>query len=144
MNQLLWSNIWRHPLLDYRKPDWRQMNWPQAGKFYWMEAKEDLITVLSDFKNKGTKNNDFIDLLEFTLKLKRWLIQKNETQILFHNPLDSIITDQSKVLQLFEENISTLSNLKKDYSILWKRNNREANLWMIEDKFDRLNQGLYL
>ncbi len=138
MNQLLWSNLWRHPLLDYRKPDWRQMNWPQASKFYWMKAKGNVLSTLSELKKNATKNKDFLELLEFTLKLKDWLILKNETQILLHNVLAENKEDPKRIIELVDKNISQLAKLKTDYSLLWKRDNSSDNLWMVEDKFDRL------
>lgn len=36
VNQMLWNNLWRHPALDYRSPDWRQIKIAQPSKLYWM------------------------------------------------------------------------------------------------------------
>ncbi|MCB9249933.1 MAG: family 20 glycosylhydrolase [Ignavibacteriales bacterium] len=71
VNQLVWGNIWRHPLLDYRKADWRQFNFPQASKFYLMKNENSDLEILANFKESATNNKEFLDLLEFTLKLKK-------------------------------------------------------------------------
>jgi hypothetical protein len=138
VNQLLWGNLWRHPVLDYRSPDWRQIKLPQPSKLYWMNENNDGEDLLNEIKGKVTKNHEFIELLEFTLNLKKWFILKQETKILLHNMMDSNYNKSAAALNLVEENIIQLSNLKQDYSQLWKKYNKAENLWMIEDKFDRL------
>jgi hypothetical protein len=52
--------------------------------------------------------------------------------------MDGNYNKSATALNLVEENIIQLSNLKQDYSQLWKKYNKAENLWMIEDKFDRL------
>jgi len=136
--QLLWNNIWRHPLLDYRKPDWRQYNLPQTSKYFAMKNSDTLLKNINDLKKTASKNVDFIDLLEFTAKLKNWFVLKQETQIFLHSLFDSNKADINKVFNLIEKNIEQLNYLKTQYSILWNKYNREDNLWMIEDKFDRM------
>ena len=138
VNQLLWGNLWRHPVLDYRSPDWRQIKLPQPSKLYWMNENNDGEDLLNEIKGKVTKNHKFIELLEFTLNLKKWFILKQETQILLHNILDGDYSESDAAIDLIDENIVQLTSLKKDYSQLWKEYNKEDNLWMIEDKFDRL------
>ena len=138
VNQMLWNNLWRHPLLDYRSPDWRQLKLPQPSKLYWMNENNDGKNLLSEIKGKVTKNQDFLNLLEFTLNFKEWFILKQETQILIHTILDSNYNESEAALDLIDENIIQLTNLKKNYSQLWKEYNKEDNLRMIEDKFDRL------
>ncbi|MCB0753387.1 MAG: hypothetical protein KDC52_18090, partial [Ignavibacteriae bacterium] len=138
VNQLVWGNIWRHPLLDYRKADWRQFNFPQASKFYWMKNENSDLEILANFKESATNNKEFLDLLEFTLKLKKWFLVKQETQIELHNILDSSKYDFQKTKLLIEKNISNLTELKNKFSELWKEYNKPDNLWMIEEKFDRL------
>lgn len=136
--QLLWNNIWRHPLLDYRKPDWRQYNLPQTSKYFAMKSSDTLLKNINDLRKTAFKNIDFIDLLEFTAKLKNWFVLKQETQIFLHSLFDSNKADTDKVIDLIEKNIEQLKYLKTQYSNLWNKYNREDNLWMIEDKFDRM------
>jgi len=137
-NQILWNNLWRHPLLDERKPDWRQLRIPNASKYSWMKSKNNHLELVNELKNKVTKNKDHLDLLEFTLKLKDWDLLKQGTQILLQNILDSNKVDMEFTFNLLEDNISQLTKLRNEYSILWKRYNTSDNLWMIENKFNRL------
>ncbi len=138
VNQLTWNNLWRHPLLDYRRPDWRQYNFPQASKYYWMKDEKDDLQSVARFKESATKNKDFLDLLEFTLKLKKWFVLKQKMQIYLHEILDSNKVDKKQTLALIDQNIHELKKLKKEFSTLWKKYNTRDNLWMIEDKFERL------
>jgi hexosaminidase len=138
INQLLWSSIWRHPLLDYRKPDWRQLKLPQASKLYWMNSNSYGLENFELIRETVSKNKDFLDLLEFTLHLKEWFLLKQETQIVLHDILDSNKIDLTKANILIDKNIFQLTKLKHDYVTQWNIYNRVENLWMIEDKFDRL------
>lgn len=138
VNQLSWNNLWRHPLLHFRKPDWRQFDFPHASKYYWMKSEDDDLQNLSDFKKSATQNNDFLELLEFTLKLKNWFILKQETQIYLQDMLDNQKVDKQKILDLVDQNISDLKKLKNEFSKLWKKYNKQDNLWMVKDKFERL------
>ncbi len=138
INQLLWSSIWRHPLLDYRKSDWRQLKLPQASKLYWMNSNSSSLANFDSIRETVSKNKDFLDLLEFTLQLKEWFLLKQETQIVLHDILDSNKIDLTEANILIDRNISQLTELKHDYVTLWNKYNRIENLWMIEDKFDRL------
>ncbi len=138
VNQLLWSSLWRHPVLDYRSPDWRQIKLPQSSKLYWMKENNDGKDLLNEIESKVTKNKEFLKLIEFTLNLKEWFILKQETQILLHNILDGDYSKSKAAIDLIEENVKQLTNLKRDFSQLWQQYNKADNLWMIEDKYDRL------
>lgn len=137
-NQLVWNNVWRHPLLDYRKPDWRQINIPQTSKYYMMKETNKYLNELDDIKINVGKNSNFLDLLKFTISFKDWFILKQETQIMLHRLLQNINVDRTLVYDLINRNIISLKELKNQYSLLWKLYNKIDNLWMIEEKFERL------
>ncbi|MCP5062225.1 MAG: family 20 glycosylhydrolase [Ignavibacteriae bacterium] len=138
IKQLLGNDLWRHPLLDERKADWRQLKIPNASKYSWMKTKNNHLELLNELKNKVTKNKDHLELLEFTLKLKNWDLLKQETHVLLQNILDSNNVDIELTLNLLDKNISQLTKLRNEFSILWKKYNTVDNLWMIENKFNRL------
>ena len=137
-NQLVWNNVWRHPLLDYRKPDWRQISFPQTSKYFLMKEANNYLNEIGDIKVNVSKNGNYLDLLKFTLSFKEWFILKQKTQILLHRLLKNINVDKDLVKDLINRNINSLIELKKQYSLLWKLYNKIDNLWMIEEKFERL------
>ncbi|PID61697.1 MAG: hypothetical protein CR986_02625 [Ignavibacteriae bacterium] len=138
VNQMVWNNVWRNPLLGYRKQDWRQYKFPELSKFYGMLENNEILQNVNKLRRTASKNKGFIDLLEFTGKLKNWFILKQEAMILLSDALDSIEIDYEKLNNLVKQNIQILTELKTEYSTLWKRTNKEDNLWMIEDKFTRM------
>ena len=136
-NQVLWNAFWRHPLLDYRTPDWREYKIAPASKLYWMNKNSDDKLILSA-KDKISKNNESFELVEYAVRLKNYFGLKLKTQQYLFEILDSGNVDKEESITLIDENISTLTELKKDFVKYWLRTNKENNLWMIEDKFDRL------
>lgn len=136
-NQVLWNAFWRHPLLDYRTQDWREFKLATPSKVYWMNKDSDDKSLFS-VKDKIYKNNKNFELVEYAYKLKNYFGLKLKTQQYLFEILDSGIVDKEECISLIDENISTLNELKNDFVKYWLRTNKENNLWMVEDKFDRL------
>lgn len=136
-NQVLWNAFWRHPLLDYRTQDWREFKFAPASKVYWMNKDSDDILLFS-VKDKISKNNKNFELVEYAYKLKNYFGLKLKTQQYLFEILDSGIVNKEECISLIDENISTLNELKNGFIKYWLMTNKENNLWMVEDKFDRL------
>lgn len=140
LNQILWNELWRHPLLKFKEPAWWESKTSKAVKLAWNEftlsrIKDDLI----DLKLKVRKNKDHLDLVEFLLNLNDWYKTKVETQFDLQKILKSNSNHLSKNLLIkIEENVAKLNSLREEYRKLWLRNYKEDNLHMIEDKFSRL------
>jgi len=133
-NQVVWNSFWRHPLLDFRKPDWREYNFPIPSKLHSMTKYS-----TSDVSNiKITRNSEHFELIELAQKFKNYFAKKLNTQKEIHSIFYNKNTTTKEVINLIEENILILQQLKTDYRKFWLRTNKEANLWMIEEKFDRL------
>lgn len=140
LNQILWNELWRHPLLKFKEPAWWESKTSKAVKLAWNEftlsrIKNDLI----DLKLKVRKNKDHLDLVEFLLNLNDSYKTKVETQFDLQKILKSNSNQLSKNLLIkIEENVANLNSLKEEYRKLWLRYYKEDNLYMIEDKFTRL------
>jgi hypothetical protein len=140
LNQFLWHEIWRHPMLNFREPAWWEPRISKAAKISWNELT--LAQINDDINNLEPivrKNSDHFDLLKFIMNLNNWYKLKVETQILIQSLLeDKSSTSFNKLINLIDKNIASLSELKNDFRKLWLTYYKEANLKLIEDKFNRL------
>lgn len=133
-NQVVWNSFWRHPLLDFRKPDWREYNFPVPSKVQSMQDFQQ-----KDFTNINvSKNAKHLELVKFSYRIKNYFLGKLKIQEKIHKIFNLKKSENTDLIHLIEENISTLRQLKNDFKELWLRTNKDANLWMIEEKFDRL------
>ena len=140
LNQIIWHEVWRHPMLNFKEPVSWEPNVSKAERINWNELT--LPQVKNDIdilKSKVRKNAAHFDLLEFILQLNDWYKLKLKTQILIQNTLkENSIGNESEIANLIDENILALNSLKQNYSKLWLDYYKESNLNMIEDKFVRL------
>ena len=136
-NQVLWNDFWRHPLLDFRTPDWRQFKIAPSSKVFWMNKEID-HNLFANARKSISRNAEHFDLVEYAFKLKNYFGSKLKTQKLLLDIIDGKNVDIENCLNLVEENITSLKTLKSDFRKYWLRTNKENNLWMIDDKFDRL------
>lgn len=138
-NQMLWHEVWRHPLLPIREPVWWESQMSEAGKITWMDwTLPNVERTIKEMKPKISRNKDHLDIINFLIDLNYWYQSKLEVQTELHKKMNGKEFDKSRTLELIDENISTLQSLKSKYKKLWLRYYKEANLQMIEDKFDRL------
>ncbi len=140
LNQMTWSEIWRHPLLPERERNQRGPNLMSASKVEWMNWT--LPQTLSDInmlESKVKKHRDQFDLLRFNIKLDEFYKSKIETQYLLHDKYYLASKKNIKnLISRLSDNISSLKKLNKEYDNLWLRYYEKANLNLIDDKFNRL------
>lgn len=139
LNQMMWHEVWRHPLLPYREATWWEQNVSPVVRINWMDLtlpqlRNDIIELQKSVK----RNGDHFTLLSFMLDLNDWYKIKLEVQILLHRILNKLSADKNEVIKLVDKNIEMLQSLKKDYRNLWLTYYKEENLFMVEDKFNRL------
>jgi hypothetical protein len=138
LNQMLWHDVWRHPLLPFRGQTWWQPYIAPPAKLEWMRNSiDDLKNDLILMKSRVKQNKQQIPILEFLTNLNQWYIFKVETQV----KLFEAINDSSKLqdcLEDVEKNISMLNELKPIYEKIWLTYYEPENLNMVLDKFNRL------
>ena len=138
-NQLMWHDIWYHPALPIRKSQWWLYQMTPVAKKSWMDRT--LPSTLKDIElleKSVKKNKDHFDLLKFIIKLDNWFEIKQQAQLMLQDKLDNIVIDEKILVQLIDDNITSLESLKTQYSLLWLKYYKKDNLNMIQDKFDRL------
>ncbi|MBZ0199728.1 MAG: beta-N-acetylhexosaminidase, partial [Ignavibacteriaceae bacterium] len=141
LNQMMWHEVWRHPLLPFREPGWWESNVSKVVKANWMEwslpqVKRDVAAV----KPLVKKNSDHLNLIEYLLDFNDWYKQKFTTQFeLFKAVEINKVEDFNSLNTLLDDNIKSLQLLKRNYKSLWLKYYKGDNLRMVEDKFDRLS-----
>ncbi len=138
INQMLWHDVWRHPLLDFRKPAWWEPQTSEVSKITWNNwANSNLLEQISKLKKEAIKNKDHFDLLEFIVKLNNWYQQKITTQEKLHDSL-FVNNHRSELIDLVDQNTKKLKQLEDEFSGLWLHYYKKDNLNLIQDKFERL------
>lgn len=140
LNQMIWHEVWRHPLLNFKEPVWWEPRISKTGRISWNELTLPQVKKdIDELKSKVRKNSDHFELIEFILQLNDWYKLKLETQIFLQNTLkEKSIGNENDLLNLIEGNLKLLNSLKLDYRNLWLKYYKESNLNLIENKFDRL------
>jgi hypothetical protein len=140
LNQIIWHEVWRHPLLKFKEPPSWEPQISKATRISWNELTLSKVDeYVNDLKPKTRKNSDHFELLEFIIRLNNWYKLKIETQLQLQNVWrDTLITNESELMGMIDENVKAIESLKKEYRLLWLKYYKESNLNMIEDKFDRL------
>jgi hypothetical protein len=140
LNQIIWHEVWRHPLLKFKEPPSWEPQISKAARISWNELTLSKVDeYVNELKLKVRKNSDHFELLEFILRLNNWYKLKIQTQILLQN-LQNENSDGNEpdLTNMINQNIKSLHSLKNEYQTLWLKYYKESNLNMIEDKFDRL------
>ncbi len=140
-NQVYWHEFWRHPLLDFREPTWWENKLSPAARINWMEWTEaGLMKTISDLETRVKKNKDHFKLFRFIIDMNNWYRLKLQTQFILHKKFTDMEVDNAECSLLIDDNIVQLEKLKRDFSKLWLTYYKKDNLWMIQDKFDRMKQ----
>ncbi|OFX72049.1 MAG: hypothetical protein A2X12_02275 [Bacteroidetes bacterium GWE2_29_8] len=144
-NQIIWHDVWRHPLLPVRKAsNWFDNSKPEQ-KILWYEwTMPQTMNDLCELEGKVTKNKDHIELLKFLINLNNWYKVKLQTQLLIQDKFEKEKNiDNNDIVNKIEDNITLLTSLKENYTKLWLKYNKMDNLNMVIDKFDRLIQYFF-
>jgi len=141
LNQMMWHEVWRHPMLPFRDAVWWENNISKVVKGDWMDwSLPQVKRNVGDLKTQVKKNRDHFDLIEYLLALNDWYKLKIETQFeMFEAKKDNKLNEPDELFILIDRNIRDLELLKSRFRELWLRNYKEENLNMIEDKFNRLS-----
>jgi hypothetical protein len=138
-NLMMWHEVWRHPLLPQRETMFWEAKMSPVGRINWIEySTPSLLKNIEAAEKLAVKNKDHLELLKFIAKLNLWFRTKIETQAALQNLLKKSESDAKPVIELIDKNISDLRMLKSEYKQLWLKYYKPDNLWMIEDKFERL------
>lgn len=139
LNQVVWHEIFRHPLLPFRDPSWWEPKVSPVVKIGWMGSTLPTAkSIISDVKASARQNMDQLDLLSFLIKLDEWYQTKLKTQFRLQDKLQGKEVDIKSLNSMIDENISALKELKSEFATLWLKYYKKDNLNMIEDKFSRL------
>ncbi|MGE5456856.1 MAG: hypothetical protein ACM3RX_00725, partial [Methanococcaceae archaeon] len=139
LNQVLWNELWRHPLLPFKEPAWWESKVSPVVRISWMETT--LPAVLSEIETLQPlvkKNREQLDLLKYIVKLDFFYKEKLKTQFLLQDKLAGRQVDEKTLISMIDTHIKSLKNLKPEYSALWLKYYKKENLKLVEDKFDRL------
>jgi len=140
LNQFLWHEIWRHPLLPFKKAAWWTPNVSAAARLTWLKQTLPLIrNDVEKIRANAKRNTKQTEIYKFLLDLYSWYSLKTETQLALLDTTTSISEKRANVIPLIDENISRLSKLKKEFKKIWLQYYKPDNLNLIEDKFNRLN-----
>ena len=138
LNQMLWHDVWRHPLLNFRRPAWWEPRSSEVSKITWDNwTNQNMLEQIVNLKKEAIKNKKHFDLLEFVVQLNNWYELKIKTQEKLHDSL-FVNNHRTELIDLVDQNIKTLKQLEDEYSNLWLRYYKKDNLNLIKDKFERL------
>lgn len=139
LNQMMWHEVWRHPLLPFRDVSWWESNISAAGKVSWLNSTLPMIKKdFQELKKAVKKNSDHTELISFILNLTDFYVLKLNTQMMLQDKLNGRETDHIKLSSMIDENISRIKELKEEFTKCWLRYYKSDNLTMIHDKFSRL------
>ncbi len=140
LNQMTWNELWRHPLLDFHEPTWWQAKISPVVNITWMNwTLPNVLDYINALEPKVKRHKDQFDLLRFITTLNYWYKSKTLTEFFLHdkNYLKSQGND-NHVINMIDEDLTSLNKLKLRYDYLWQRYYINANLNLINDKFARL------
>ncbi|MGE5350436.1 MAG: glycoside hydrolase family 20 zincin-like fold domain-containing protein [Acidobacteriota bacterium] len=139
LNQVVWHEIFRHPLLPFRDPAWWEPKVSPVVKISWMKSTLPMAKdIINEVKVSATKNQDQLDLISFLIRLDEWYQTKLNTQFRLQDKLQGKDVDLKSLNNMIDENIAELNKLKGEFAGNWLKYYKKDNLNMIEDKFNRL------
>jgi hypothetical protein len=156
--------VWRHPALKTREPSWWEGKTSIVAKSYSLKnASVKIRDYINDTENKVTSNGDNLDIIRFICDFYDFYAAKLETHFYLRRKLrldeisEALNEDDSDTLKLeiereeientlgsidlqgmIDNDLTELKKLKTGYRQIWITYYKEANLNLIEDKFDRL------
>ncbi|MBN1638029.1 MAG: beta-N-acetylhexosaminidase [Ignavibacteriales bacterium] len=138
-NQMIWHEVWRHPLLELRPPVWWQGQSSFVVKTNWMDwTLPKVKEKIEELKGQVKRNSEHLEILEYILELNQWYKKKLKAHSLLQKILKKQSNNISEAENLIFQNIKSLKSLKKKFREIWLKYYKVNNLNYIEDKFDRL------
>lgn len=139
INEVLWHDLWRHPLLPFREPNWWDARIPAIAKSEALgslmpKIAEDVARLETDVK----KNNEQLQMLKLMTDIGLYFKDKLSVQYLLQEQLAGRKGETSLLMKKIDENLSSLEALKISYRRMWLKYYKAEGLSLIEDKFDRL------
>ncbi|MCU7513535.1 MAG: family 20 glycosylhydrolase [Ignavibacteria bacterium] len=139
LNQVVWHEVFRHPLLPFRDPSWWEPKVSPVVKISWMKSTLPTAkSIINDVKASAKSNKDQLDLISFLIRLDEWYQTKLNTQFILQDKLQGKDVDIKSLNSMIDGNIAELSKLKGEFAGNWLKYYKKDNLNMIEDKFTRL------
>jgi hypothetical protein len=139
LNQMNWHDLWRHPVL----PD-RASFGPSLWRGTSLQSTVPLIAqLLEELESAATRNRDHLPYLEFVNRLNGWFTDKLAVSSAIRqwsqDSSDVAHRDSMKAMALQSVGVlvQNLKGLKEDFSALWLRTNRKANLQYLLQRYDR-------
>lgn len=141
LNQMMWHEVWRHPLLDFRDPVWwtPPTTFSEVGKINWLQWS--LPAIKRDIENFSGTAGEYADhskIFSMLANMNDWYADKLTNQLLLQELREGASTDFQKAISQVENLAEKLQDLKSQYKNVWLTYYKPENLVMIEDKFDRL------
>ncbi|GJQ63234.1 MAG: hypothetical protein SCALA702_22870 [Melioribacteraceae bacterium] len=141
LNQMMWHEVWRHPLLDFRAPVWwtPPTTFSEVGKINWLQWSLPAIKRdIEKFSSTAGKFADHNKIFSMLADMNDWYADKVTNQLLLQELREGASTDFAKAVSQVENLVIKLEDLKTQYKNVWLSYYKPDNLNMIEDKFDRL------
>ncbi len=139
LNQFLWNDIWRHPLLKFRtSPRWVP-NVSSAAKLTYLDASLPLMKRnVEELEKSAERNKENLKIYRFLINLYSWYSLKIRTSLALQDTNLTIAEKKEIVLPLIKKNIDSLMALNKEFDEIWLKYYKPANLNLIDKKFEYL------
>ncbi len=134
---LEWHEIWRHPLLPVRSSILNNL-W----RFQAIESIMPLVVeLLEKAEGAATTNKEHFGYIRFVTRLNSWFAEKIRAQEKIRSAQQdsSLNTEEqaSVIRNACRRMVADLEMLKREFSELWLRTNRDANLHLLIARYDR-------
>ncbi len=136
---LLWHDVWQYPLMKFKRGLWMYYGMSAAARSTFTDwTMGDLKSTIDDLQNKATNNKTHFELMRWLIKLNGWYSRKAETQAMLLDKYEGNEVDSSKIMKRIQSNMDELKVLREEYKGLWMKTNKVDNLYLVEDKFNRM------
>lgn len=138
-NQFTWHELWRHPLLSHSTSGMNVL-WRIES----IQSSMPLLQrLLEEAGSDISRNKDHLEYLRFILRLNLWFAKKlNAVDQVNAAHRDSPLMQDPKGLAARLRTLTTgiipeLDEIKNDFRKLWLKTNREDNLALLLERYDR-------
>jgi len=139
MNQFLWHEIWRHPLLEFKSSPWWVPNVSSVARLSYIQSSIPIMKWdVEQLEKCSIRNKENLDIYKFLINLYSWYSLKMETTLALRDSTLNIEEKKKIALPLIKTNIDSLTTLNKEFRNIWLKYYKPANLNLIERKFNFL------